>query len=331
MSDALLDVLTRADPSRSLDAVCLGRVGMDLYAREHDTDLADVTGFEKHVGGSPALISIGMAKLGARAALISRVSDDAIGHFVKQKVKAYGVDTQSVYLDTSGTRTSLAVTEMRADTCAVVIYRNAAADLALEPADIDEGQIAAARTVVISGTALCAEPSRSAVLRAIELADRHGTFVVLDLDYRAYTWASTDQARDVYAQVAKQAAMLVGNREEFAVLGIPESAAAQDVARACLNGRTELVLVKDGGAGSEVFTSCGQHFLQEVFEVDVIKPFGAGDAFLSTILASLFDGVSLQQAVRRGAGSAAIVVSASSCDNAMPSVAELDTFLALHS
>lgn len=331
MAASFLEAMSRAEASRSLDAVCLGRVGMDLYAREHNTDFADVTGFEKHVGGSPALIAIGMAKLGARSALVSRVSNDVIGQFVRQKLTAYGVDARSVALDNSGTRTSLALTEMRADGCSVVIYRNAAADLALQPHDVDEAQIEAARVLVVSGTALCAEPSRSAAQYAIECALKHDTHVVLDLDYRAYIWASTAEAREVYAHAALQASVVVGNREEFAVLGIPESAAAQDVATFCLSERTEIVLVKDGGAGSEVFTASGQHFSQPVFEVDVTKPFGAGDAFLASILAALFDGVSLGQAVRRGSAAAAIVVAGSSCDDAMPDLGELDTFLTLHS
>ena len=326
----LLDALAHEDQTRSLDAVCLGRAGMDLYAIEHDTDLADVSGFEKHVGGSPALIAIGMAKLGARSALVSRVSDDVIGRFVRQRVSDFGVDVQSVALDATGTRTSLAVTEMRADGCAVVIYRNAAADLALEPDDVDEAQIAAARTLLVSGTALSAEPSRSAARRAIDAAVRHGTHVVLDLDYRAYTWASTNEARDVYARLAREAAILVGNREEFAVLGIPESATPDEVAAACLGGRTSLVFVKDGDAGSEVFSSNGHHFSQGVFDVAVTKPFGAGDAYLSTILASLVSGQSLEEAVRRGAASAAIVVAGTSCAEAMPDAQQLETFLASH-
>lgn len=327
----LLDALTREDDTKSLDAVCLGRAGLDLYAREHDTDFAEVTGFEKHVGGSPALISIGMAKLGARSALVSRVSDDVIGRFVRQRVSDYGVDARSVALDKTGTRTSLAVTEMRAEGCAVVIYRNQAADLALEPGDVDEAQIAAARTLVISGTALSTEPSRSAARRAIDLAGRHGTFVVLDLDYRAYTWTSAGEAREVYARVARESAIVVGNREEFAVLGIPESAAPGEVAAACLGGRTALVLVKDGGAGSEVFSASGHHFSQGVFDVAVTKPFGAGDAYLSTILAALVAGKSLEEAVQRGAASAAIVVAGNSCADAMPDAQQLEDFLASHS
>ncbi len=327
----LLDALARDDESRTLDAVCLGRAGLDLYARELDTDFADVTGFEKHVGGSPALISIGMAKLGARSALVSRVSDDVIGRFVRQRVEDYGVDACSIALDATGTRTSLAVTEMRADNCAVVIYRNAAADLALEPGDVDEAQIAASRTLVISGTALSTEPSRSAARRAIDLAGRHGTFVVLDLDYRPYTWTSADEAREVYSRVVRESAIVVGNREEFAVLGVPESAPPDEVAAACLGGRTALVLVKDGGAGSEVFSASGHHFRQGVFDVAVTKPFGAGDAYLSTILAALVNGVPLEEAVRRGAASAAIVVAGTSCSDAMPDSQQLEEFLASNS
>lgn len=316
------------DSARDLDAICVGRVGLDLYARELDTDFAEVTGFDKHVGGSPGLIAIGLAKLGARSAVLSRVSDDMIGRYVISYLDGYGVDTSGIRLDASGTRTSLAITEMRAEHCGVVIYRNDAADLALSVDDIDESQIARTRLLVVSGTALSRDPSRSATMHAISLARRHGASVVLDLDYRAYTWQSLAEAGDVYADAARHASILVGNREEFAVLGIPESASGAAVAEACLGSTTGLVLVKAGGAGSEVFTRDGQAFAQAVFEVDVTKPFGAGDAYAAATLASLAEGRALEESVRRGAAAAAIVVAAASCAEASPNAEELDRFLA---
>lgn len=56
-----------------IDAVVLGRVAIDLYANEVGVPLKDVRTFSKFLGGSPANIAVGLARLGARVAFIGRV------------------------------------------------------------------------------------------------------------------------------------------------------------------------------------------------------------------------------------------------------------------
>jgi len=326
----LLSTLARAAPGQDIDVLTLGRVGLDLYAREHDTDFTEVTGFDKHVGGSPGLIAIGAAKLGKRAAILTRVSDDMVGRYVVQRLRSGGVITDGVALDASGTRTTLALTEMRADGCQVVIYRNDAADLALCEADIDASLVRRARVLLISGTALSREPSRAAAQRAMAIAGAAGIPIALDLDYRAYTWASVDEAGSVYRTAAAGASILIGNREEFAVLGVPDNASAAEVAQACPSERTALVLVKAGGQGSDAFLAGAAAHRQPIFAVEVTKPFGAGDAYAAALLCGLLDGQDLPQALRRGAAAAAIVVAGTSCDDAMPTEHELAHFLNTH-
>lgn len=312
---------------KSLDAICIGRAGMDLYANETNTNFAEVTQFNKHVGGSPANIAVGMAKLGAQVGFIGKVSDDVVGHYVKGYLEEQGINTAGVSIDDSGTRTSLALTEMRPDNCAVVIYRNNAADLALCTDDINADFVASARMLVVSGTALSANPSRQAAYKAIEIAHANNTKVVLDLDYRAYTWRSLQEASEVYQHAAEFSNMLIGNNEEFEVMGVQAGSEVGDTAKACLRGSTQAVLIKGGAQGSFVYTSSGDHFTQGSFAVDVVKPFGAGDAYAAGICAGVAAGLPLSEAVQRGSAAAAIVVAGYACSSASPNTAELTHFL----
>lgn len=312
---------------KSRDAICLGRAGLDLYAVEANTDFNEVSAFNKHVGGSPANIAVGMAKLGSSVGIITRLSDDVVGHYVNHYLESQQVDTEGVSYDQSGTRTSLAITEMRPDNCNVVIYRNDAADLALAPDHIHESYIKSARMLIVSGTALSREPSRSAVDRAITLAVANRVLVVLDLDYRAYTWASMSEAALVYQKAAKSSNLVLGNSEEFEVLGTPKGASPEAIAEACLQDRVHAVFVKAGEFGSTVVCADGQQFSQPIFPVATRKPFGAGDAYCAAICAGLAHGVSLPESVRRGAAAAAIVVAGDSCGDASPTREELDAFL----
>lgn len=70
---------TRFASGRQLDLICLGRLGVDLYAQQVGARLEDVTSFAKYLGGSSANIAFGTARLGLKSAMLSRVGDDHMG------------------------------------------------------------------------------------------------------------------------------------------------------------------------------------------------------------------------------------------------------------
>ncbi|MGB1311866.1 MAG: 5-dehydro-2-deoxygluconokinase, partial [Leucothrix sp.] len=321
-------VLT-VDESRALDVICLGRAGVDLYAREANQSFNEVSGFEKFVGGSPANIAAALAKLGSKAGFISCVSDDGLGDYVCDYLRGLGVDVSGIQVDSSGTRTSLAVTEMRPNFPEVVIYRNNAADLALQPQHIDENYIASAKMLLISGTALCTSPSREATLVAMDHAKRNGTLVVLDIDYRAYNWESPEASAIYYKLAAEMADVVIGNREEFDVLEYLSDRHNKDddkTARNLLAKAASLVIIKYGEKGCQAYRD-GEQIQVDIFPVNAQKPFGAGDAFAGNLLHALLNNYSLQDAISMGAAAAAINVSGTSCSEAMPSMPELLAFM----
>ena len=318
--------------NRPLDVICLGRAGVDLYAREHGQSFNEVTGFEKFVGGSPANIAAALAKLGSKVGFISCVSDDGLGDYVCDYLRGLGVDVGGIQVDSSGTRTSLAVTEMKPKFPEVVIYRNNAADLALQPQDIDESYIASAKVLLVSGTALCASPSREATLVAMDHAKRNGTQVVLDIDYRAYSWESPEASAIYYKLAAEMADVVIGNREEFDVLEYLSDKNNTDDDRTAENllaKAASLVIIKYGEDGCKAYQS-GERFQTAIFPVEAKKPFGAGDAFAGNLLHALLNQYSLQDAVAMGSAAAAMNVSGTSCSEAMPDLESLLAFMATY-
>ena len=314
---------------RALDVICLGRAGVDLYAREAQQSFSEVSGFNKYVGGSPANIAAALAKLGTKTGFIGAVSDDGLGSYVCAYLSGIGVNLDGMQIRRDGSRTSLAVTEMRPDSPEVVIYRNHAADLTLHPRDIREDYLASSKLLLVSGTALCASPSREAVLLAMEYARRHAVRIVLDMDYRAYSWESPEAAAVYYHLAARQSDVVIGNREEFAVLQPIGIAASDDqaIARHYLQAPTQVLIIKQGADGCRVFHPDGD-FRQGIFPVQAQKPFGAGDAFAGGLLHALLQGLPLPTAVQWGTAAAAINVAGNSCSEAMPNRRELINFLA---
>jgi 5-dehydro-2-deoxygluconokinase len=85
--------------SKALDVVTIGRCSVDLYGQQIGSRLQDVASLAKSVGGCPANIAIGTARLGLRSALLTRVGQEQMGGFVLEQLAREGVDTQGVIVD----------------------------------------------------------------------------------------------------------------------------------------------------------------------------------------------------------------------------------------
>ena len=253
------------------------------------------------------------------------VSDDEIGDFVWKKLEEHKVDTSLVTKSqNNNARTSLAIAEIREEP-KVVIYRNNAADLLIDKQNIDSLNLENYAGIVITGTALSDEPSRSTINLLIEKSKNAKCPVIFDVDYRANAWTSISLASAELRGVAKIADMCVGNREEFEIMF-----EQTDLRKVSANfNPNQLVLFKKGADGCDIILD-GETESYTVFKVKAKKPYGAGDAFLGTILHSLSNGLSLESAIKRGNASAAIVVSKEGCSSAMPNLNQLIEFIETH-
>ena len=304
----------------------LGRAGMDLYADPPGCRIEEAARFTSALGGSAANIAAGITKLGGRAALVTTLSDDAVGRFVRRELQRYGVGTAHLRVVAGEARTSLAVVETRAEDCQSVIYRHGAADFALNAEHVRGIPFAAHAALIVTGTALAAEPSRDATMVAIEMAHAARLPVILDVDYRPYSWKSGAEAARICRMAAENSDVVIGNDVEFEVMaeGFDGRALADQFAA---KGKT--VVYKMGEKGSVGFRA-GERIDTPVFAVRALKPTGAGDAFMAGFVTGLFGGLGFREALQRGTAAAAITVTRVGCAPASPSAAELDDFIHRH-
>ncbi len=77
---------------RTIDVVCMGRAAVDLYGEQIGGRLEDMRSFARYLGGSPANTAVGVARLGLKPAMLTRVGDEHNGRFVRERLAAEGVD-----------------------------------------------------------------------------------------------------------------------------------------------------------------------------------------------------------------------------------------------
>jgi len=320
------------DNSKQTDFVAIGRLCIDLNANEINRPMETTSTFTKYVGGSPANIAIGMARLGLRTAFVGKVADDQMGRFIAGYLEQCGIETSGVTTDRTGAVTGLAFTEIKSPSeCSILMYRDNVADLKLRPEEVPEELIAGAKMLLVSGTALAASPSREAVFLAIDYARKHGVAIAFDLDYRPYTWTSDAETAVYYNLVAEKCDIIVGTREEFDMMERFErnpERLDEITAAKWFNYAAKIVVIKHGKEGSIAYTKDGASHRAVSYPAKVVKTFGAGDSYAAGFLYGLMQGWDIARCMSFGSAAACIVISSHSCSDAMPGVEQVHDYIA---
>jgi len=293
-----------------IDAVVIGRVGIDLYPNELSTPLRDVRTYTRFVGGFAGNVATGLARLGVKAAIVSRVGAEGHGDFVREWLTGEGVDVGFLRTDPDWPTPPTFCEVWPPNNFPITFYRRPTApDWQISLADFDAETVAAAPLLYATGTGLAQSPSRETTLAA--LAAHRGT-TIFDLDWRPSLWDDIADYPALAAEAVSSSDIVIGNEEEVA------AAQVSDVPR---------LILKRGERGATVFEDGIRTDVPPV-PVDVVNGLGAGDAFAAAVGQALLRQYGLVDAVRRGTVGGAIVAGRLACSEAMPSLAELEAALA---
>ena len=328
--------------STQLDLIAIGRVSVDLYGQQLGSSLEDVSTFAKAVGGCPANVAIGAARLGLKSALISRVGDEPMGRFVREQLTREGVDARSVTVDTQRL-TSLVLLSVRDDhTFPLIFYRDNCADSALCEDDIDASLVASARAILVTGTHFSIPEAARAQHKAINVAKAHGGRVILDIDYRPNLWgigghgagetryARSARVTNALASVLPECDLIVGTEEELHV-----AAGLEDTLEAVRHVRAlspAVIVCKRGASGCIVFAGRIPQVLEDGIvatgmDVEVYNVLGAGDAFLAGFVRGYLRDEPHEVSARFANACGALAVSRLLCSSEFPTLAELNHYL----
>jgi 5-dehydro-2-deoxygluconokinase len=314
------------------DLICMGRAAVDLYGEQVGARLEDQSSFARYLGGCPANIAVGSARLGLRAAMLSRVGDEQNGAFVRETLAAEGVDVSHLKTDPRRLTALVFLSIRDRETFPLLFYRHDCADMAIAAEDFDAHFIASAGALLVSGTHF-SQPATAAVCeRAVRLAKRF----VFDIDYRPVLWGLTAPGLGEQRFVASKhvtaklqsliplAHLVIGTEEEFHIAGGCEDT---DEALRRLQALSQAVfVVKRGPLGCSVHAG-GETIRAPGFPVEVFNILGAGDGFAAGFLSGWLRGLPLAECARRANACGALVVSRHGCAPAMPSREELEAFL----
>ncbi len=309
------------------ELLTIGRVSVDLYAEQIGVSMTEVTTLRKSVGGTSTNVAVAAARLGHHAAAVTKVGDDEFGRYITHALEhTFGVDTRWITSDPE-LKTPLAFAELDPpEDPTIIFYREPRAPDQNLRLDIDV--VREVPLFWVPASRFAWEPSRSTVAELLRARGRR-SHTVLDLDWRPMFWESPAQATEQISPMLDHVTVAIGNRDECEIaVGTREPDEAAD---RLLERGLEIAVVKLGGDGVMVASADGVRERIPPFPVDVVCGLGAGDAFGGAFCHGLLSGWDLVRAAEYGNAAGAIVAGRLTCADAMPTVEEVDAFIASRS
>jgi len=265
----------------------MGELLVDLIVTDGAPSLDLANTFVARSGGAPANVTVALARLGIPAAFCGVAGADPFGTRLDRELSAEGVDTSRLRrTGDAATALAFAWKDSRGDGHFWILR---GADTHLSPADAEAADIEQLAALVIGSVSMSAQPSRSAIERAVALANDAGVPVVFDVNLRPTVWPTLELAQECCDHGMTHSTLVKLSLDD--AKGLFGDAINADEAIAEVLGRgPRLVVLTDGDRGCW-FANASHREPEFVpaYQVAAIEPTGAGDAFLAGIIARLLD------------------------------------------
>lgn len=310
----------------AIDVVTFGEA-MLLLVADQPGALEHVQTFHKRTAGAETNVAIGLARLGLTVGWASRLGTDSMGRYLLAAMAGEGIDCSHVALE-AGARTGLMFKGKTLDASdpPVEYHRHGSAASRMGPDDIDEAWLLAARHLHATGVfAAVSNTTLPVARRTMDLTRTAGRSVSFDPNLRPSLWASTGHMRECINDLAARADWVLPGLEEGQLLTGESSPEA--IAGFYRQRGASLVVVKLGKDGayfdSNVGGVAGSGYVPGFPVNVVVDTVGAGDGFAVGVISALLEGLSVPQAVRRGAWIGAQAVQVPGDSEGLPTRAKL--------
>ncbi|WP_191061576.1 carbohydrate kinase family protein [Geminicoccus harenae] len=311
------------------DVVTIGELLIDLVP------LPSADGSMRFVakpGGAPGNVAVGVARLGGRSAMLTKVGEEAFGRMLVDTLRANGVAVDGIP-STAERRTGLAVVTLtdQGDRD-FFFYRDGCADSDLSPDELALDMLRDTRVCHVGSLYLAQPTSASAQRHAVAVAKDSGIMVSADPNLRVHLWNDRDAMLAAGREVVGQAGIVKISDEELVMLtGIADTEAA---VRSLWHDAMQVVAVTRGPEGAEIFTA-HDHVRVAGFPVETVDTIGCGDAFMAAMLTELVardfrlaGQDDLTAVAKRACAAGALTATRTGGMESLPDRAAIDQFLA---
>lgn len=293
---------------------------------EVDKEIKDVEHFKKFLAGAEVNVCVGVSRLGHSAEYITKLGEDPFGTFIKESLNKENIGTKYIS-STDKFFTGFQLKSKVSDGDPKIFYfrrNSAAANFDIE--DLKGLDLNGVKHVHLTGIfPALSESSRKASYKLIELAKENNIRITFDPNLRLPLWKSKEEMIKTINDIAfKSDIVMPGISEGLILTG---SDKPEEIADFYLNKGAKTVIVKLGTKGAFVKSKGEMHTVSGFKVEKVVDTVGAGDGFAVGVISGMLEGLSLEDAVKRGNAIGAMAVMSPGDNDGYPTKEKLESFL----
>ncbi len=292
------------------DLIGLGEVMLRLSPPDKEKISQSET-FDKNAGGSELNVVSGAAMLGIRSAIITKLPENKMGHFIRNKIRYGNVsDDYIIYDHSPQKRLGIYYYESGAyPRKSSVIYDRANSSVcSLSTAELPDDIYEKTKIFHVSSITMALSPSlRDTTLELIKNFKAAGAYISFDVNYRAALW-SEEEAKKVVESIfpyidflfvseetSRRMLQRTGTLEEI-MKGYADDYGCELIATT----RREVVSPTHHNFNSKMYFG-GKFYEEEPYNnIEVIDRIGSGDAYLAGVLYGLLTYGAPERAIEIG-------------------------------
>ncbi len=297
---------------REFDLITMGEVMLRLSPPRH-ARITDSSVFEKHAGGAELNVAAGVAQLGLRSAVLTKIPQSPVSAYLKSRIRFMDVSDDFLLFDESE-RARLGIYYYEGGAYPrkpSVVYDRAGSSMnSLKFEELPEEIFTASRMFHTTGITLALSPNlrevTSSVIRRMHDA---GTRISFDVNYRANLWGE-DEARETIKKILPLTDILFvseeSSRRMFRKTGtleeIMRSYAEEYGVKIVASTQRTVHSPRVHDFTSTVYDARTDTFYTEepYRNIDVIDRIGSGDAFVAGALFGLLKYADAEKAMEFG-------------------------------
>lgn len=310
--------MSNQNTEKNFDVMTFGEIMLRLSPHGSERMVVGES-FDKQVGGAELNVASGISLLGLRSAIISKIPQNAIGSFVKNRIRLCGVSDDYLIFDTgSEARLGLYYYENGAHPrkpC-VVYDRKFSSINSIALGEVPEKIYGSARVFHTSGITLAlSQTTREAAVEMIKRFKKSGAQISFDVNYRANLWDEAEARRTIISILPYVDILFVS--EESSRRMFAKTGALEDIMKSYCDefgisvvATTERKIIspRKHTFGSTIYSAKEDKFYREqpYENIEVIDRIGSGDAYVAGVLFGLLRYGDIQKALEFGNASSAV-------------------------
>lgn len=296
----------------------LGEVLLRLSPPEKERILAGEV-FEKRAGGSELNVVSGISLLGLRTGIITKLPQNEIGKYIKNKIRFSGVsDDYIIYDSSSQSRLGIYYYESgAAPRKPTVVYdRQNSSATTLKPEEIPADVYQKTAAFHVSGITLALGGAiRKTALEMVKKFKANGCLISFDVNYRATLWSESEARAEISKILSLIDVLFIS--EETSRKMFQKQGSLQDIMRGytkeygcrlVATTQRQVLSPTKHTWNSLIYSGKEDRFYEEepYREIEVVDRIGSGDAYLAGVLFGLLKYDNVQSALEFGNAMAAM-------------------------